>query len=68
MTKMLPFLFRLLVIALLSPRVFSLFFIKLRGCSYDRFTLVYVLTSKTVFTSLLSNSTLLASETNIVVL
>ena len=33
MTKMLLFLFRHLVIALLSPKVFRLFLIKLKGCS-----------------------------------
>ena len=50
MIEMLLLLFRLLVITLLSPRVFSLFLIKFRGCSLDRFALVYVLTSYISFT------------------
>ena len=33
MTEMLLLLFRLLRISLLSPRVFNIFFLKLRGCS-----------------------------------
>ena len=33
MTKMLLLLFRLLRVSLLSPRVFNIFFLKLRGCS-----------------------------------
>ena len=45
MTKMLLLLFRLLRVSLLSLRVFNIFLLKLRGCSLDRFTLVYVLTS-----------------------
>ena len=49
MTEILLLLFRLLVIALLSPRVFSLFLIKFRGYSKDRFTLIYVLTSLNSF-------------------
>ena len=45
MTDILLILFKLLRVSLLSPRVFNLFLIKLKGCSKDRFTLVYVLTS-----------------------
>ena len=33
MTKMLLFLFWLLRVSLFSPRIFNIFFIKLRGCS-----------------------------------
>ena len=68
MTKMLFLLFRLLVIALLSPRVFSLFLIKFGGAPKIDLLLFMFSLAKTVFTSLFLDSTLLASETNIVVL
>ena len=45
MTEMMLFLFGLLSISLLSPRVLNLFLIKLEGSIEDRFTPVYVFTS-----------------------
>ena len=69
MTEILLLLFRLLIIALLSPRGFSLFLIKLLGGA-SKIDLPFSMFSlaKTVFTSLFSNSTLLVGETNTVVL
>ena len=68
MIEMLLILFRLFSIALLSPKVFSLFLIKLRGCSYDRLPLPMFSPAKTVLTSLFSDSILLAGEAKTVVL
>ena len=68
MIEMLFLLFRLLIIALLSPRVFNLFLIKFRGALKIDLVLSMFLLAKTVFTSLFSNSTLLVGETNIIVL
>ena len=65
---MLFLLFRLLIIALLSPRVFNLFLIKFRGALKIDLVLSMFLLAKTVFTSLFSNSTLLVGETNTIVL
>ena len=45
MTEMLLLLFRLLRVSLLGPRVFNLILSKFRVCSYDRLTLINVLTS-----------------------
>ena len=68
MIEMLFLLFRLLIIALLSPRVFNLFLIKFRGALKIDLVLSMFLLAKTVFTSLFSNSTLLVGETNTIVL
>ena len=68
MIEMLFLLFRLLIIALLSPRVFNLFLIKFRGALKIDLPLSMFLLAKTVFTSLFSNSTLLVGETNTIVL
>ena len=45
MTEMLLLLFRLLRVRLLSVRVFNIFLILFKGCSLNRFTSVYVITS-----------------------
>ena len=68
MIEMLFLLFRLLIIALLSPRVFNLFLIKFMGALKIDLVLSMFLLAKTVFTSLFSNSTLLVGETNTIVL
>ena len=68
MIEMLFLLFRLLIIALLSPRVFNLFLIKFRGALKIDLVLSMFLLAKTVFTSLFSNSTLLVGETNTIIL
>ena len=68
MIEMLFLLFRLLIIALLSPRVFNLFLIKFRGALKIDLVLSMFLLAKTVFTSLFLNSTLLVGETNTIVL
>ena len=68
MIEMLFLLFRLLIIALLSPRVFNLFLIKFRGALKIDLPLSMFLLAKTVFTSLFLNSTLLVGETNTIVL
>ena len=68
MIEMLFLLFRLLIIALFSPRVFNLFLIKFRGALKIDLPLSMFLLAKTVFTSLFSNSTLLVGETNTIVL
>ena len=68
MIEMLFLLFRLLIIALLSSRVFNLFLIKFRGALKIDLVLSMFLLAKTIFTSLFSNSTLLVGETNIIVL
>ena len=65
MTEMLLLLFRLLSIALLCPKDFNLFLIKLRGCSkIDLPSSIFSL-AKSVLTSCFSDSTLLAGETKI---
>ena len=63
MTEMLLLLFRLLSIALLCPRDFNLFLIKLRGCSKIDLPLSMFSLAKSVLTSLFSDSTLLVGET-----
>ena len=68
MTDMLLLLFRLLSVSLLRPKVFNLFLIKLRGAPKIDLPLSMFLLAKAVLTSLFSDSTLLASETKIVVL
>ena len=68
MTEMLLLLFKLLVIALLSPRFLVSFLSSLRGSLKIDLPLFTFSLAKTVFTSLFSDSTLLAGETNIVVL
>ena len=65
MTEMLLILFRLLSIALLSPRIFSLFLIKLRGSPKIDSPLSIFSLARTVFTSLFLELTLPVSETKI---
>ena len=65
MIEMLLLLFRLLRVSLLSPRVFNLFLIKLRGCSKIDLPLSIFSLAKSVLTSFFSDSTLLAGETKI---
>ena len=67
-TEMLLFLFRLLVISLLCPKVSSPFLSNLRGSPKIDFPLSMFSLAKTVLTSLFSELTLLAGETNIVIL
>jgi len=68
MTEMLLLLFRLLVIALLSPRVFSLFLSSIGGAPKIDLSLFVFSITKTDFISLFLDSKILAGETNIVVL
>ena len=68
MTEMLLLLFRLLVITLLNPRVFSLFLSSLGGAPKIDLPLSMFSLAKTVLTSLFLDSTLLASGKNTVVL
>ena len=68
MTGMLLLLFRLLVITLFSPRVSSLFLIKLRGAPKIDLPLSMFSLAILVLTSLFSGVTLLASETNTIIL
>ena len=68
MTEMLLLLFRLLSVSLLSPRVFSLFLIQLGGAPKIDLPLSMFSLTKTIFTSLFSDYTLLVRETNTVVL
>ena len=68
MIEMLLLLFRLFIISLLSPRVSSLFLIKLGGAPTIDLPLSMFSLTKTVFTALFLESTLLAGETNTVVL
>ena len=68
MVEMLLLLFRFLSVSLLSPRVFNLFLIKLRGAPKIDLPLSMFSLAKTILTSLFLDSTLLASETKTVVL
>ena len=68
MTKMLLFLLKLLRVSLLSPTVFNLFLIKLRGAPKIDLPLSMFSLAQTILTSLFSKSTLLAGETKTVVL
>ena len=68
MTKMLLFLFRLLRVSLLSPRVFNLFLIKLRGAPKIGLPLSTFSLANSFLTSLFSVSTLLARGTKTIVL
>ena len=62
MTEMLLLLFKVLIVTLLSPRVFSHYIFKLKGASKIDLPLYMFSLTKTIFTSLFSDSTLLASE------
>ena len=68
MTEMLLLLFRLLVITLLVLGFLVSFFSSLGGAPKINLPLSMFSLAKTVFTSLFSDSTLLAGETKIVVL
>ena len=68
MTKMLFLLFMLLSVSLLSPKVFSLFLIQLKGAPKIDLPLSMFSLAKIVLTSVFSDSTLLVGETKIVVL
>ena len=67
-TKMLFLLFSLLVISYLSPRVLVSFLFSLRGALKIDFPLSMFSLAKTVLILLFSELTLLAGETNTVVL
>ena len=68
MTEMLFFLFRLLSISLLSPRVLNLFLINLRGTPKMDLPLSMFSLANSFLTSLFSVSTLLAGGIKTVVL
>ena len=67
MTEMLLLLFRVLIISLLSPRIFISFLSSLRGARKIDLPLSLFSLVNTFFTSLFSDSTLLVEETKTVV-
>ena len=68
MTEMLLLLFRLLRVSLLSPRVFNLFLIKLKGAPKIDLSLSIFSLANSFLTTLFSVSILLAGGTKTVVL